>query len=236
MYRYLVLSLLSICVTFSFGCSNHYARLAYKSDISTGSCNGQKIKLDKVIDRRVDDDPLRYGTVRGGYGNPLKKLYTEKTITEDVHDMFEQALMKRGCIVDEKSSFLLKPEVVILGADYLMRRDARCKFIYTLTTESKATIYENETAKQNIEMTIGAGVFADVEHFKNYIDVTVSQCVDSAVDDPNLWKALKEYKPSSESNKLSGKDRLNQLVEMIDSGLITKQEFESKKKEILDSL
>jgi len=236
MYRYFIFSVFSICLTFNFGCSDHYARLVYKSDISTGSCNGQKIKLDKVIDRRGDDDPLRYGTVRGGYGNPLKKLYTEKTISEDVHDMFEQALIKRGCIVDDKSSFLLKPEVIILGADYLMRRDARCKFIYTLSTDSKSVIYENEAAKQNIEMTIGAGIFADVEHFKNYIDVTVSQCVDSAVDDQNLWKALKEHKPVSNTIKMSGKDRLNQLVEMMDSGLITKQEFESKKKEILDSL
>lgn len=236
MYRYFLLSVFSICLIINFGCSDHYARLVYKSDINTGSCNGQKIKLDNVIDRRGDDDPLRYGTVRGGYGNPLKKLYTEKTISEDVYDMFEQALITRGCVVDEKSSFLLKPEVIILGADYLMLRDARCKFIYTLTTDSKSVIYQNEAAKQNIEMTIGAGIFADVEHFKNYIDVTVSQCVDIAVDDQNLWKALKDYRPISNTIKLSGKDRLNQLVEMMDSGLITKEEFESKKKEILDSL
>jgi hypothetical protein len=235
MYRYFFLSMSLICLTFNFGCSDHYARLAYKSDISTGNCNGQTIKVDKVIDRRGDDDPLRYGTVRGGYGNPLKKLYTEKTISKDVNNMFEQALIKRGCIVDERSSFSLKPEVIILGADYLMRRDARCKFIYKLTADGKS-IYENEAAKQNIEMTVGAGIFADIEHFKNYIDVTVSQCVDSVVDDQNLWKALKEYKPSSNTAKLSGKDRLNQLLEMMDSGLITKQEFESKKKEILESL
>ena len=100
------------------GCSSHHANIKYAGKPNNYYCKGNKIKIDSVKDNRGIDDSTWYATVRGGYGNPLKKLYSEKSVADDVGQMIEVALDLRGCKPDSITEYVLFPTIYELSGNY----------------------------------------------------------------------------------------------------------------------
>ena len=78
-------SLIALLVLETIGCSTHIETVKYQpTELTSSSASGQ---VPVVIGTFVDDRGTNanwLGAIRGGYGNPLKKLYTDRPVSEVV--------------------------------------------------------------------------------------------------------------------------------------------------------
>ena len=58
---------------------------------------GNAVQVLQVVDQRAVDDPAVIGTVRGGYGNPLRRYKAERLLGGMVKRSFEDALAAPAC-------------------------------------------------------------------------------------------------------------------------------------------
>src|ERR1700731_447776 len=79
---------------FSLACSTNTVTLVYRPAVAPAAQSAVPATLLSVGDFTDNrKEPLRWiGAIRGGYGNPLKVLETDKTVSELVRDAFRQAL------------------------------------------------------------------------------------------------------------------------------------------------
>jgi hypothetical protein len=217
------------------GCSSHHANIKYTGKPNNYYCKGNKIKIDTVKDSRGIDDSTWYATVRGGYGNPLKKLYSEKSVADDVRRMIEVALDLRDCKSDSLIEYILLPTIYELSGNYYFNKEVVFRLSYVIKKIDGSIIYENQINKNIKEGGLGAGIFANVEDFKGFIDGVISDGVDEMVDDPKMWDSLRNYRKVTPMKNENVKERLLLLEELRMNKVISEKEYETKKKEILDS-
>jgi hypothetical protein len=226
-----------VFATFIFIACANYANIKYTGKPNNYYCKGNKIKIDTVKDSRGIDDNTWYATVRGGYGNPLKELYSEKSVADDVGRMIEVALDSRDCKTDLISEYILLPTIYELSGNMIwFSREAFFSLSYVMKKKDGSVIYENKINKKIKEGPRGdGGIFANVEDFKGFIDGVISDGVDEMVDDPKMWDSIKNYRKVTPMKNKNVKERLLLLEELRMSKIISEKEYETKKKEILDS-
>ncbi len=90
----------------------------------TESTSPERIHVGKVVDSR--GTPSNWlGAIRGGYGNPLKKLYTEEDTAKVVAKAFGNALLSRG-LLGEVALSKYRIDVTLLKFDtsYYFNKEA----------------------------------------------------------------------------------------------------------------
>ena len=87
------------------GCSTHIESVKYQpTDLVPTSASGE---ISAVVGTFADDrgtDANWLGAIRGGYGNPLKKLYTDRPVSEVVEQAFFDALKARKLLGDRQNA------------------------------------------------------------------------------------------------------------------------------------
>lgn len=92
------------------------------------------------------------------------------------------------------------------------------QFSITGGNESKGGVFE-ATADENTVMFADKNTLKEMEELKSYIEA----------------KIIKLNNPQQTSNKLSGPEEIKRYKELLDQGILTREEFEKKKNQILNS-
>jgi hypothetical protein len=231
----LLVSLLTIAIL--PGCSSHMMAIKYEpSWRTTESKIPEKIHMGSVKDLRGTESNW-LGAIRGGYGNPLKKLYTDQDTAQVVAAAFEDALEVRGLLgVVADSEFRIEVELHKFDTSYYFNKEAHVNFEMMLSQVSTGKVMFSQFYRTNRKKAgAGAGIFGNVEALASFANETLNQAIDKALDDEDFRSAL-QASPATPMKGDSIESRLVELELLREKSLITEEEYQRKRKALIDEL
>lgn len=210
--------------------------LKYEPPTSFAAAEGAaSVQMGKVVDSR--GTPSNWlGAIRGGYGNPLKKLYTEGPTAEVVALAFEDALSSRQLLApNAMADYRLDVLLLKFDTSYYFNKEAHVNFELSLLHKpSGDTVFERSFVTANETGGAGAGIFGDVEALANFANQTLNETIDKALSDPDLIDIV--IGTAHMTRPSSAASRLEELQLLKDNGLITAEEYERKRQLVIESL
>lgn len=173
------------------GCSSHYMSMDYApTHPPVVATDARGVAAVGVVDSRGTPDNW-LGAIRGGYGNPVKKLYTDASTAQVVRHAFEDALAERR-LLDAPSSDGIRLEVDILKLDtsYYFNKEAHAHLDVTVYGEEGRMLYQGQVREDRERPGVGAGIFGDVEALADFANETLNAAIDEMLNDPRLLAAL----------------------------------------------
>jgi hypothetical protein len=174
-------------------CSNT-APLRYTGTARIGEPTAT-ISALQVDDHRGEPDPTWYGAIRGGYGNPLKTLHSDKPLNTTIRDAFVTALAARGIRLDPNAK---GPSISVTVADFeadeVIRSEVKVRFevaVYDATTGTQ--LYQREIFEDPVQGGSLVGVFADPRDLQSMAQATLTRAIDDALDGPGFLAVIRSH-------------------------------------------
>jgi uncharacterized lipoprotein YajG len=179
---------LGACGTTSVG-----LKYAPPATVSKAASSAKPVLVGTFTDSR--GEPANWlGAIRGGFGNPLKNLESDKPVSEIVGAAFVDALRARGVVVDQgPTTARLTGTIKQLDCNQYARREANAELevrVVAAGGEVRFTKTYSTTRVDGSLLTLSTGVFASVEDLRVTLEATLREVVDKALDDTELRAAL----------------------------------------------
>lgn len=199
-----------VCVASLCACSTTRVGMKYDSSRVQEAFAGQTgtISVGSFIDQR--GEPAHWlGAIRGGFGNPVKKIETSETVSALVASAFIDGLRARGIDVTRGSPPLQISGVIrALDCNQMVRREANAEIeisvIELATGHSRFTRTYSASNVEGSIMSLKTGIFASVEELRALAERTLNEVVDEALDDSTLHAALATESPLPSEVRTAG--------------------------------
>jgi uncharacterized lipoprotein YajG len=193
MRRMLALSLLCLGLA---ACGTTQMPMTYAPTVTPVAVSRPVVAVGTITDRRENgrEDPRWIGTIRGGFGNPIKTLEASEPVTEVVRKAFTDALAARGMLAPAAPRYTLSVDIVQFKADQVARREATVEFRVTLAQAGGASVLTTQERANQVGgsvVTLSAGVFGSVEDLHAIALSTMNQAIDRILDKPEFAAALR---------------------------------------------
>lgn len=193
-------SLIALLISGTIGCSTHFESVKYQpTDLASSSASGEVSAVVGLFEDDRGTNANWLGAIRGGYGNPLKKLYTEKPVSEVVEQAFTDALQTRKLLGDKQNAKVeITGDVVKFDCSYYFNREAHAHLLVkVLSLPSHSLVFSRAYLTDNKEGGWGAGIFGNTDELAQFAERTLNETVDKVLADPEFIAALKGQKQSS---------------------------------------
>lgn len=134
------------------------------------------------------------GNIRGGWGNPLKELKSDRSVVEMVKAAFEDGLRARGIIINQApAQNQITGTIKKLYCDQVVQREAIVEIDVAVLNKNGQALFTRTYASKKIEGKMFSGkqgVFGSVENLRKTLEKTLQETIDKALDDSALWAAL----------------------------------------------
>lgn len=212
---------LIIVAALSSGCSTHTVGLAYRPAVAptpAASKPSVTVSVGDFTDNR--HEPSHWiGAIRGGYGNALKTLETDKPVSELVKEAFKQALVARS-IYSDAGQVVLSGWIDKLDGDQYARKEATVQLrVIVADRQARRELLNRPASANKIEgsaMTIRSGVFGSVEELQSLIERVLSQTVDEFVDSSAFRDLLQTASPQPQPSGSSFRTALRVGMPLIE--------------------
>jgi uncharacterized lipoprotein YajG len=190
-FRFVAIAVLSLTLS---ACSTSKGGLRYATPAaSTTTTAAGSTAIGRFADER--GEPADWlGAIRGGFGNPLKKIETEQPVADVVQSAFADALRSRGLLATEGARTRIEGTIRRLDGDKFARSESNAEIVVRVVdVGAGTTTFERTYVTATIEgsaLTLKTGIFASVDELRDLIARTLSQTIDKALDDPELRAAL----------------------------------------------
>lgn len=153
-----------------------------------------------VSRRSGREDPYWIGTIRGGYGNPIRSLSSDVPVDQVVARAVRDGLRARGLLTAEGSApqRRLVVDVTQFDANQYARREATVALRLTLQDAISGQQLWGDTVRvYRVDGSIfgPGGVFASIEDFHALTTQVLSEAVDQGLDNPGFRAALRPVSP-----------------------------------------
>lgn len=178
---------LSACGTTSGGLG-----YAPPAQLNRASAGAQPVAVARFSDGR-DEKTNWLGVIRGGFGNHLKTLESDRPPVELVQTAFADGLRARGVRADA-GGLQLVGTVRKLYCDQVIRREANVIVDLAVRGADGRETFSRSYAVDLIEGSVLAadtGIFASTENLRLLLERALREVVDKALDDPELRAALR---------------------------------------------
>lgn len=209
---------------------------------STGAVSkvdaGKSVALGSFSDARGVDSSILC-QVRNAYGIAVKKVSTDKPVSDIVRTAFADALAERNYQQSASGTVSVSGTIQKLGCDYLMNKQFVADIqLNVYSVPSHAMLFTQIYSTHHTEGGAGAGVLADIDGLTKIEEGVINQTIDKAFDDGDFIAAISGViVPQGQAASAPPTDeRLKKLDELKAKGLISDEEYAAKRKEILDSL
>lgn len=177
-------------------CSTTEVGLSYTPGSgATPSASGGSVAVGTFVDGR-GEPAIWLGAIRGGLGNPVKRIDADRPVADLVRAAFVKGLEARKVGIDRESApFELSGTVLQLECDQYIRREVNVEIQLVVTeraTGRRKLVKDYEVT--NVDgslLSAKPAAFASVYELKTMTQKTLSQTVDRALDDAELRAALK---------------------------------------------
>jgi uncharacterized lipoprotein YajG len=191
------------------------------------------VALGSFADAR-QNPPRRLGVVRGGYGNVLKRVNTRRPVAELVRDAFGEGLRARGLLGGKDAVLTLEGRIEKLDCNLYFSREAHSRIEVSLVDARGRERFRKTYAEDREEGTGAVGAFGSTEGLRRVAAEVLTATIDQALDDPEFRAALRGQPQATGAT--DARERLRELRFLHDQGLITDEEYQTKRREILDAL
>jgi hypothetical protein len=224
-------------------CSSKVA-LRYPASDESGATPGPGlVTVQRLADARTKGSN-ELGVVRGGYGNVLKRVYTERPVAELVTRALEQALANRGLLArGDAGPIRLEGTVQKLDCNHYFQREAHTQLDLSLVDASTGSrLFARSYRADETGVSAATGVFASTGALTAMAERTLRDAIDQALADPDFIAAASALPRSSApeaqptTDPADASDRLRALERLREEGLVTPEEYQRKRREILDEL
>lgn len=179
-------------------------------------------------------DPDWMGAIRGGYGNVLKSLRTERPMAEIIEDVYRQAFEEYGYLDEPGGQVRFIANIEKMDCSYFFNREAHAHIRISLYDRGNdALLFENRYVTDISEGGVGAGIFGDVETLRDFGEDALNQTVDKSMTDLTFIAALARVGKPIENQSV---ETLKKLQELHEQGLISDEEYSTNKQKALDSM
>lgn len=162
--------------------------------IARATTASAKVMPGTFIDQR--GEPATWlGAIRGGYGNPLKNLESDRPVAELVKAAFVDGLRARGIDVEGAgAAYQLGGVIRKLDCNQYVRREANVEIdvsvVEVATGQQRFTRTYNAANIDGSILSLSTGIFASVEDLRVLTEKTLRDAVDAALDDSALRGAM----------------------------------------------
>jgi len=153
---------------------------------------------ERVVNERLAgrEDPNWIGTIRSGYGSPMKVLKADQPVDRVVARAFSDGLSARGLHAPGGASpYLLAVTIHQLDANQYARREATADFSVVLTERATGRpVWRDGHKTYKVDgslVTLNAAAFASVDDFRRTAVSAISEAVDALLDNPGFRAALR---------------------------------------------
>jgi uncharacterized lipoprotein YajG len=182
--------------------SSTQTSMPYRPTVQVATAAGTPRPVVSVSDRVANErragreDPMWIGTIRGGYGNPLKRLHADAPVDRVVAQAFADGLAARGLgTPGEASPYILSVTIHQFDANQYVRREATADFSAALTERATGReVWRDRHRSYNVDgsiLSLSTGVFASAEDLRRVALLTMSEAVDALLDKPGFRAALR---------------------------------------------
>lgn len=150
------------------------------------------VKVGTITDLRKEEDPRWFGAIRGGFGNPLKKLVGDAPMNETVARSLSDALKQRQLLASGDGAVVrIDGTIQELECNYYFNRDAHAQLTLNIVdAKTGMVLYSQSKKTDNSEGGVGAGIFGDVNHLAEFMQMTLNQTIDKFFADPDFMALL----------------------------------------------
>ncbi len=186
-----------IVLCFLHGCSTNSVGLVYRAppSIASVAADAPDVTVGAFIDQR-GETAVWFGAIRGGYGNPLKVLNANASVSSQVQTAFADGLRARGFqSAGAGKSFQLAGVIRKLDCSQYVRLEAHAEIeVSVIEMASASSLFTRTYTADALEgslLAMNTGIFASVEGLRALAEKTLSQVVDKALDDPALRDSMR---------------------------------------------
>ena len=149
-----------------------------------------------TVDGRHEDDPTWFGAIRGGYGNPLKTLNSERPLNQVMTQAFHDALAARGMLApDGAGSVNVEVTIREFEGDQLLRRTAVVKLaVFVRARADGRVLFQGDVGKNTDDgsfMSLSSGIFGSVDDLNKVVLAAMNGAIDDVIANPNFVAALR---------------------------------------------
>lgn len=143
------------------------------------------------------EDPLWVGTIRGGFGNPLKALHADAPVDQVVARALREGLRARGLLTADGAAPLrrLTVDITEFDANQFVRREATVALRLSLQdVASGRSLWSDGIRVYRVDgsaLSVSTGVFASIEDLHALMTRVLAEAVDQALDNPAFRAALR---------------------------------------------
>jgi hypothetical protein len=178
------------------GCVTDTVSLGYKAAGQiTAASSGAAVSVGSFLDQR-GETATWIGAVRGGYGNPLKKLETDKPVAVLVQTAFTDGLRARGMLGAGPGAFQIAGVIKKLDCSQYVRREAHAAIDVTVFDSSGKQVFTQTYIADELEgslLALNVGVFGSVDTLRVLAEKALSEVVDKALDDTAFRNAIRPH-------------------------------------------
>jgi hypothetical protein len=176
-------------------CGTTQVAIPYTPSTTVVPQNRPVIAGVSVIDQR-NEQPNWLGTIRGGYGNPLKRIETNGPVKDVVAKAFTDAIAARGLLATAGSGrYDTSVTMHVLDANQYARREANADLQVALIERgSGQQVYTDRIKVNRINgsiLALDTGLFASPDDLRQLMAETLDQAIDQTLDKPGFVAALR---------------------------------------------
>jgi uncharacterized lipoprotein YajG len=179
---------LAACGTTSVG-----LKYAPSATPNKAAASARPVNVGTFVDAR--GEPANWlGAIRGGFGNPLKNLESDKPVADIVGTAFADGLRARGVTVDPGGTAgRVSGTIKKLDCNQYVRREANAEIEIRVTGAAGEVRLTKTYAAAKVDgslLSLSTGVFASVDDLRVTLEATLREVIDKALDDSELRAAL----------------------------------------------
>jgi hypothetical protein len=160
-------SVLAVGALLQMGCSTHTFQVKYEPtrEVVPTTNSAPLVTVGSIRDDRGTESAW-LGAIRGGYGNPLKKLYSDQPTTTVVTAALSDALELRKWLAPAETPYVrLDGAITKLDCSYYFNREAHAHLLLNVVdAKTNVTVFSQIYKTDTKESGVGAGIFGDVNH------------------------------------------------------------------------
>ena len=194
-----------LTVLFAFvvaSCSTTAVPIKYNPALAVrATSEGASIIEVATVDDRRKVDARWLGAIRGGFGNPLKKLEADRPVSSMVKTAFEEGLGARHLLAEPgKAKFAFEMVIRKLDCSQLVRREAHINMDVRLVSLADGlTVFNDQVVVDRVSgstVSFDVGIFASVEDLRQVMNDALQEAVDKVLDSPSLRGSLDAKHPT----------------------------------------
>ena len=188
--------MISLCALLAClsACSTNSFRLTYKPPASIVPAAAPTISVGSFVDQR-GETATWFGAIRGGYGNPLKKLEADPSVSDLIKTAFQDGLKARSLYSTNSGGYEISGTIKKFDCSQYVRREAHAQIdVRVIQKSTGRQVFSQTYTADELDgslLALNVGIFASVETLRALAEKALDEVVDKALDDSDLRYSLR---------------------------------------------